>query len=174
VAPEEPPPIDSSDSSDDSSDSPDDSPDSSDEAQNPLQFFCDQMEDDQMEDSHAVARGGLTEMQLVVVMLDWMAVYKVADETAKDMWKRVKAIIGDGVDRAKFNSAKRIVMEFHREQVQIVDLCINDCIAFVDCPHIKDFQYMHSHRTKCPRCGEKRYTIVCNNVHYFLVMYIFF
>jgi hypothetical protein len=86
-------------------------------------------------------------------------VYKIADETALSMWKRVKVMLGGRVMQAKFNSAKKIVMDFHSGNVQIVDLCINDCIAFVDCPHIEedDFVYMHSHRTKCPKCDENRW-----------------
>lgn len=118
---------------------------------NPLKRF--------QHDEGAQGDGPLSEMEMVVMILDWMAVYKVPDETANDMWARVKAMLGQDVAAVKFSSAKAIVKKFHEESVEVVELCINDCIAFVDCPNLKDLVYMYSHRDKCPKCGEKRWLV---------------
>ena len=54
---------------------------------------------------------------------------------------------------------KRLLDQVHTNNVQKVDMCPNDHIAFVDITHPSMPHYKHAHRNKCPHpgCGASRY-----------------
>lgn len=99
----------------------------------------------------------ITTLEVMIVMLDWMASYKASDVSTEDMWRRLRLFL-PGVDVSTFNHAKGLVIKHRAMTQERIEMCVNDCIAYWDCKHIPEQRaYKHSHRTMCPKCGEPRY-----------------
>jgi hypothetical protein len=101
--------------------------------------------------------GSITTIEVVVLMLDLMTVHKLTDKSAEYAWKVLKVCMPN-VDVSTFWTAKNIVKKHFKGYVQRIDICVNDCIAFWDAKHMPQLSsYKHSHRSKCPKCGEPRW-----------------
>ena len=99
----------------------------------------------------------ITTLEVMIVMLDWMASHKASDVETEDMWRRLRLFL-PGVDVSTFNHAKGLVKKHRKMNQERIEICVNDCIAYWDCKHIPEQRaYKHSHRTMCPTCGEPRY-----------------
>ena len=91
-------------------------------------------------------------------MLDWMHCNKVTDESAKDMWTRLRHIMFPLISLGSFYRAKALVKQCYDKYAQRIDICVQDCVAFYDCKHAPGLQtHQHSRRTKCPVCDRARY-----------------
>ena len=100
----------------------------------------------------------ITTLEVVVIMLDWMTTNKITDAGTEDMWRRLRLFVPN-VDTSTFETAKNLVKKHKDMSIQRIDICKNDCIAYWDCENIPEMKetYRHSHRTRCPVCGEPRY-----------------
>lgn len=111
--------------------------------------------DDEYNDGN---RPAITTLEVVAIMLDWMTTYKCSDKSSEDMWRRLRLFLPASIDTSTFNHAKGLVKKHQAMNVQRIEICVKDCIAFWDCKNIPEAKnYRHSHRTQCPVCGESRY-----------------
>jgi hypothetical protein len=111
-----------------------------------------------LEGSAPCPPANITTLEIVIIMLDWICTHKITDTASGDLWNRLRLIVPEGVDTSTFDHAKGIVTKYKDLNVQRIDLCVNDCIAFWDCKNIPEKKsYKHSHRTVCPECNEPRY-----------------
>jgi hypothetical protein len=101
----------------------------------------------------------MSEMEAVLFMLDLMACHKTTDELGKSVWDLLRAALGDQ-GLVTFNSVKNLLKKFQGEHVLVVDICVNDCMAFHDCEEAKGWEpYLKGHMTVCEHCNEPRYVV---------------
>jgi hypothetical protein len=101
----------------------------------------------------------MSEMEAVLFMLDLMACHKTTDELGKGVWDMLRTALGDE-GMATFNSVKNLLKSFQGEHVVVVDICVNDCMAFHDCEEAKGWEpHLKGHMTVCEDCLEERYVV---------------
>jgi hypothetical protein len=115
-----------------------------------------------MDDAAAPEPGeddGLTEMEVVLAVLDWMHTHKITDAAADEVWGIIRAVVGTRCSVGTFAKARAIVVKHFDEYVLRCEICVNDCVAYYDVKNIPALRakYQHSHRTQCPECGEPRW-----------------
>ena len=105
-----------------------------------------------------VGGAGLTARQIMMLLLDWMASHKATDESTRSVWRIVQACMPQDVVLPTFESIRQALRRQEHEFVERVEVCPNDCVAYVDTTHLPPpFAMKHAHRTKCPVCGERRH-----------------
>jgi hypothetical protein len=98
--------------------------------------------------------------ELLLIFFEWMCVHKPSNECARAVHTMISLLAPPGASNmpgwAEVHSMLDIV---YNNVVVEVDICPNDCIAFVDAKHpkLQEAGYMHAHRSSCPRCGAARY-----------------
>ena len=100
---------------------------------------------------------GITTLEVVCIMLDWMTTNKIHDTGAEDIWRRLRLFLPT-VAMPTFEEARNLVKKHKAMRIQRIEICTNDCIAYWDCKNIPEMSdYKHSHRSKCPECNEPRW-----------------
>ena len=97
--------------------------------------------------------------ELLLYYFEWMASNNVKDACAQGVHGLLSSILPPGSIFPAWATLKRLLVQVHSNNVQKVDMCPNDHIAFVDMTHPSLLHYKHAHRTKCPHpgCGAERY-----------------
>ena len=99
----------------------------------------------------------MSEMEAVLFMLDLMACHKTTDELGKSVWDILRTALG-GEDLATFYAVKHHLRNFQEEHVVVVDICVNDCMAFYDCDDAPGWEPMRTgHCSVCEVCNEERW-----------------
>jgi hypothetical protein len=98
--------------------------------------------------------------ELLLTYFEWMCVHKPTNESAKAVHKLISLFVPPGSNNMPSWAAIHQMLEIVYANVcQEVDLCPNDCIAFVDAKHpvLIEAGYTDGHRSCCPQCGAARY-----------------
>lgn len=98
--------------------------------------------------------------ELLLTYFEWMCVHKVTNECARSVHTMISLLVPpDSSNLPEWIEIHSMLDVVYKHVVVEVDLCPNDCIAFVDATHpvLVEAGYMHSHRTSCHMCGAARY-----------------
>jgi hypothetical protein len=98
--------------------------------------------------------------ETMLLYFELLSSRNVSDATAKAVYTFINTILPDGSNSGTWSQAKALLEDTHRQRVTAVDLCPNDCIAYIDAQHPKLKHYQHHHRSWCPVCGFDRYLLV--------------
>jgi len=101
--------------------------------------------------------------ELLLFYFEWMSSNMVTDKCAKGVHALLTLLMPAGpVDGWDWSNTKKLLDNVYKNNVRIIDLCPNDCIAYVDCKHPTMSHYQHSHRTFCPdhNCGLDRFMTI--------------
>ena len=120
------------------------------------------VEDDAQHENEAngdgVGRSKLTPQEILVIFLDWMLAHKVAVKAALGAWNMLRLLVPKGQPMPSFHWVRRMCNKMQDKQVQRIDVCRNDCIAYWNSTHLSE-PYRHEHRSKCPVCNEPRWLV---------------
>ena len=94
--------------------------------------------------------------ELIALYSEWMFAYKVTDACAKAAYKMFQTLVPPSSNIGSWPELKKALEYLNQEACVEIDLCPNDCIAFIDCKHPKLAHYKHAHRDWCPVCGADR------------------
>jgi hypothetical protein len=98
--------------------------------------------------------------ELLLTYFEWMCVHKVTNECARAVHTMLSLLVPPNASRLpEWSDINRMLDTVYKHVVVEVDLCPNDCIAFVNAQHpvLVEAGFMHGHRTACPKCGAARY-----------------
>ena len=71
---------------------------------------------------------GITTLEVVCIMLDWMTTNKIHDTGAEDIWRRLRLFLPT-VAMPTFEEARNLVKKHKAMRIQRIEICKNDCIA---------------------------------------------
>jgi hypothetical protein len=116
-----------------------------------------QAEQSEIEDASPVLLG-----ELLLTYFEWMCVHKPTNECAKAVHAMLSLLLPpDSSKMPKWNEVHSLLAIVYENVVVEVEMCPNDCVAFVDATHPKMIAsgYMYANRTYCPRvgCGAARW-----------------
>jgi hypothetical protein len=94
--------------------------------------------------------------ELMLMYFEWMGSHKVTDACAKAAYTLLNTLMPKNANGGSWAQARTMLQAIYDMSVVAVDICPNDCIAFIDCKHPKMQHYRHAHRTYCPKCGSDR------------------
>ena len=94
--------------------------------------------------------------ELLLYYFEWMASNNATDVCAKGVHGLLVSILPADSSVPGWASLKRLLVQVHTNNVEKVDMCPNDHIAFVDITHPSMPHYKHAHRTKCPHPAAAR------------------
>jgi hypothetical protein len=87
-----------------------------------------------------------------------MCVFKGTDQQGEGVWRMMCAVSPPEAVLPTFNQIKGVVTRFEREFCKTIDICKNDCIAYINTVNLPSpYSMRHAHRTKCPVCNHPRY-----------------
>ena len=95
--------------------------------------------------------------ELLLYYFEWMSRHKVTDACAKSVYGLLKLLMPADTSAPEWCHLKQMLESVYEQNVLSVDLCPNDCMAFIDCSHPQLASYQHSHRTRCLHCNALRY-----------------
>ena len=85
----------------------------------------------------------------------WMGTNKATWASSATIWTVLQAVIPNGPARLpRFRKCKSIVEMYMDEQVEIIDVCVKDCISFRDWTGPDGTVYHDSYRLVCRKCPE--------------------
>jgi hypothetical protein len=103
--------------------------------------------------------------ELLLFYFEWMARNNVNKVCAKQMHAMLSMLVpAEAADNMKWAKIASMMKHVYERNVRTVDICPNDCIAFVNCTHDSLKDYQHAHRSKCPKCLTDRYVTVKGKV----------
>jgi hypothetical protein len=97
----------------------------------------------------------------VFTVFDWMTTNKATLTSTQDIWEFTRSLFPKENDMGMFNDAMAILKRHRLETLMTVPVCVNMCVAYWDPTHPKmqGREYKNAHRTRCPRCNERRHLI---------------
>jgi ssDNA-binding Zn-finger/Zn-ribbon topoisomerase 1 len=99
--------------------------------------------------------------ELLLFYFEWFARNRVKKVCARQMHAMLSMLLPtETADLMKWSKITSMMQHVYDHNVQTVDLCPNDCIAYVNCKHETLKGYQHKHRTKCPKCNTNRHIVV--------------
>jgi len=98
--------------------------------------------------------------ELIALYSEWMFAFKVTDACAKAVYVMLNTLLPEDANIGSWPQLKRALEQVTTDSVVEIDVCPNDCIAYINCTHPKLAHYKHAHRTWCPQCGTDRFLIV--------------
>lgn len=155
-------PVESSEDEVDDSDDEDDEADRyQDDAPNANDFFQRAPFTD-WEEELAPEAGGVEMLvgEMLLTYFEWMCVHKPTNECARAVHAMISMVAPPGsTNMPAWSDITGMLDIVYKNAVIEVDICPNDCIAFVDSKHptLVAAGYEHAHRTSCPKCGAARY-----------------
>ena len=124
---------------------------------------------------------------VLVTMLDLMTKHKATDSIMRDMVAFLNSFVPKGENLPTFYMLQSLLKrhmegtdEGQSAAVELIDICVNTCIAFRDSnlpARAGQVPMHHAHRTYCPVCGENRYLDDRKSprrIFYFLPVAIYF
>ena len=99
--------------------------------------------------------------ELLLFYFEWVARNRVTIVCAQQMHAMLTMLMPtEAADQMKWQKIKNMMKHVYEHNVRTVDLCPNDCIAYVNCTHESLKDYQHEHRSKCPKCNTDRRVLV--------------
>jgi len=95
--------------------------------------------------------------ELIALFSEWMFAFKVTDACAKAVYVLLETLMPSDTNIGSWPQLKSALESVTKNSCEEIDICPNDCIAFISCKHPKLAYYKHAHRTWCPYCGSDRY-----------------
>ena len=71
--------------------------------------------------------------EVVLRMLDWMGVSKNTWTSAEGVWDMLRELVPDAKDYPVFSRVKKILVDYMHDRVDVIPICVNNCMAFYDC-----------------------------------------
>jgi len=92
----------------------------------------------------------------VMLLLDWMSKFKSTDVSADGMWQFLESVLPKENNLCTFQVVQKVMLTHKDKSVIKYDVCVNDCVAFIDstCTELEEYKY--SSLEQCPRCGADR------------------
>ena len=89
-----------------------------------------------------------------------MTTNKATISSTKDIWEFTRSLFPPGDnDMGMFQDAMKVLKRHRLETLQTIPVCVKMCVAYWNPTHpkLQGREYQNAHRSKCPKCGEKRY-----------------
>jgi hypothetical protein len=104
-------------------------------------------------------------IEILLRMLDWMDVNKNTSTSAAGVWEMLASQVPEPMDFPVFSAVKAILVEYMQGRVELIPICVNNCMAFYNCKSegYSDAYWQTADDDFCKHCGEDRW---CRpNVH---------
>jgi hypothetical protein len=99
--------------------------------------------------------------ELLLFYFEWMARNRVTQVCAQQMHAMLSMLLPTAAaDSMKWSKIKDLLKHVYEHNVRTIDICPQDCIAYVNCTHESLKDYQHAHRSKCPKCNTQRKVLV--------------
>jgi hypothetical protein len=97
--------------------------------------------------------------EVVLRMLDWMGVSKNTWNSAEGVWSMLTELVPDPADYPVFSRVKKILVDYMNGRVQVIPICVNNCMAFYDCKSsgYSGPEWQTADDDFCRHCGEDRW-----------------
>jgi hypothetical protein len=95
--------------------------------------------------------------ELLLYYFEWMSSHIVTDVCAQAVHGLLSLLLPKDHTFPNWTHLKNMLERVHKNNVVVVDLCPNDCMAYYDGKHAKLTGYKNFTRTKCPKCNAARY-----------------
>ena len=98
-------------------------------------------------------------IEVLLRMLDWMGVHKNTWNSAEGVWEMLQTLVPDPADYPVFSAVKAVLVEYMQGRVELVPICVNNCMAFYNCKSAgySDPQWQTADDDFCSHCGEDRW-----------------
>jgi hypothetical protein len=97
--------------------------------------------------------------EVVLRMLDWMGVSKNTWTSAEGVWDMLRELVPDAKDYPVFSRVKKILVDYMHDRVDVIPICVNNCMAFYDCKSAgyAGPEWQTANDDCCRHCGEDRW-----------------
>jgi hypothetical protein len=92
-------------------------------------------------DKPMIGTAGLSEGELALFVLDWIAAHKITDKAGKDIWNMIQCVLPEGTSMRTFWAVKKSMRAHELSSVVPIEICPNDCVAYFNSVHLKGVQY---------------------------------
>jgi hypothetical protein len=98
-------------------------------------------------------------IEVLLRMLDWMGVHKNTWTSAEGVWAMLGTQVPDPADYPVFSAVKAVLVDYMSGRVELVPICVNNCMAFYDCKSegYKAPEWQTANDDFCKHCGEDRW-----------------
>lgn len=108
------------------------------------------------DDAESADDPDITLGELLLLYFEWMTAHKVTDACARAVYNLLKCLLPEDSNAGSWALSQKLLKQVCESRTETIDICPNDCIAYIDCRHPKLAHYQHAHRTWCPSCGSDR------------------
>jgi hypothetical protein len=98
-------------------------------------------------------------IEVLLRMLDWMGVHKNTWCSSAGVWEMLRTQVPDPHDFPVFSAVKAVLVEYMKGRVELIPICVNNCMAFYDCKSAgySDAYWQTGDDDFCKHCGEDRW-----------------
>ena len=98
-------------------------------------------------------------VEVFVRMLDWMGVHKATWASAAGVWEMLHVLVPRAEDFPVFATVKRLLIEYMNGRVEVIPICVNNCMAFYNCKSegYAGDEWQTEDDDFCAHCGEDRW-----------------
>jgi hypothetical protein len=98
-------------------------------------------------------------IEVLLRMLDWMGVHKNTWCSAEGVWDMLRTQVPDPEDFPVFSAVKAVLVKFMQGRVELVPICVNNCMAFYNCKSAgySAPEWQTGDDDFCCHCGEDRW-----------------
>jgi hypothetical protein len=98
-------------------------------------------------------------MEILLRMLDWMGTCKSTWSSAAGVWEMLRSMVPDPDDYPVFAAVQRSLVDYMGGRMEIVPICVNNCMAFYDCKSsgYTGPEWQTAGDDFCCHCGEDRW-----------------
>jgi hypothetical protein len=120
--------------------------------------------EDEDENEHDLIEGlsehhsGLV-IEVLLRMIDWMGVNKATWTSAAGVWDMLHSLVPDEANFPVFSHVKGVLIQYMAGRVEIISICVNNCMAFYDCTSsgYSADEWQTESEDFCSICGEDRW-----------------
>ena len=97
-------------------------------------------------------------IEVLLRMLDWMGVNRNTWTSAEGVWDMLSSLVPDPEDYPVFSAVKDVLIEYMHGRVEIVPICVNNCMPFYNCKSegYSAPEWQTADEDFCRRCGQDR------------------
>jgi hypothetical protein len=95
----------------------------------------------------------ITLAELILLYFEWMSVHKATNASARAVYSLLLLVLPKDSNAGNYALSQKMLRKILETRVQLIEICPNDHVAFIDCQHPTLAHYQHAHRTCCPVCG---------------------
>jgi hypothetical protein len=98
-------------------------------------------------------------IEVLLRMLDWMGVCKSTWASAEGVWDMLRSMVPEPADYPVFSHVKRKLEEYMDGRMEIIPICVNNCMAFYNCKSsgFSGREWQTADDNFCRHCGEDRW-----------------